>query len=152
MRSFSTILTFYILGLECSNAFTIPTQIAQQKQQKNSLTSLNMVIDPSDLTSFIPFAVSSSNILADASEAVAEVATDVAGAGVVTETASTASTVAVEAASSEVAQSTYSKVSYYTTLGLYVMSFPGLWSQIKRSTTAKLKRKTYIRFVRDHDI
>ena len=150
MRSFSTILTFYILGLECSNAFTIPTQIAQQKQQKNSLTSLNMVIDPSDLTSYIPFAVSSSNILADASEAVAEVATDVAG--VVTETASTASTVTVEAASSEVAQSTYSKVSYYTTLGLYVMSFPGLWSQIKRSTTAKLKRKTYIRFVRDLDI
>ena len=39
---------------------------------------------------------------------------------------------------------TYSKASYYTILGLYVMSFPGLWSQVKRSTTAKIKRKTYI--------
>ena len=39
---------------------------------------------------------------------------------------------------------TYSKASYYTILGLYVMSFPGLWSQIKRSTTAKIKRKTYV--------
>ena len=38
----------------------------------------------------------------------------------------------------------YSKASYYTTLGLYVMSFPGIWSQIKRSTSAKVKRKTYV--------
>lgn len=47
-------------------------------------------------------------------------------------------------ADGEVMESSYSRVSYYTTLGLYVMSFPGLWSQVKRSTTAKLKRKTYI--------
>ena len=39
----------------------------------------------------------------------------------------------------------YSNASYYTTLALYVASFPGLWSQIKRSTTAKVKRKTYVR-------
>ena len=38
----------------------------------------------------------------------------------------------------------YSQVSYYTILGLYLMSFPGLWSQIKRSTDAKIKRKTYV--------
>lgn len=38
----------------------------------------------------------------------------------------------------------YSKASYYTTLGLYVLSFPGIWSQIKRSTSAKIKRKTFI--------
>jgi hypothetical protein len=38
----------------------------------------------------------------------------------------------------------YSKASYYTVLGLYLMSFPGLWSQIKRSTSAKMKRKTYV--------
>mmetsp|Transcript_16645 Transcript_16645/g.24917 ORF Transcript_16645/g.24917 Transcript_16645/m.24917 type:complete len:267 (-) Transcript_16645:214-1014(-) len=38
----------------------------------------------------------------------------------------------------------YSKASYYTVLGLYAMSFPGIWSQIKRSTSAKVKRKTYI--------
>jgi len=38
----------------------------------------------------------------------------------------------------------YSKASYYTTLGLYALSFPGIWSQIKRSTSAKVKRKTYV--------
>jgi len=39
---------------------------------------------------------------------------------------------------------TYSKASYYTTLALYIASFPGLWSQIKRSTKAKIKQKTYV--------
>jgi len=39
---------------------------------------------------------------------------------------------------------TYSKASYYTVLGLYGLSFPGLWSQIKRSTKAKVKRKTFV--------
>ncbi|KAL3806767.1 hypothetical protein ACHAXA_000784 [Cyclostephanos tholiformis] len=43
---------------------------------------------------------------------------------------------------------TYSNASYYTTLALYVASFPGLWSQIKRSTKAKVKRKTYVRTMR----
>jgi len=38
----------------------------------------------------------------------------------------------------------YSKVSYYTILGLYILSFPGIWSQIKRSTSAKVKRKTFV--------
>lgn len=38
----------------------------------------------------------------------------------------------------------YSKVSYYTVLGLYLMSLPGLWSIVKRSTAAKVKRKTYV--------
>lgn len=37
----------------------------------------------------------------------------------------------------------YSKASYYTVLGLFVLSVPGIWSQIKRSTTAKIKRKTF---------
>jgi len=35
-------------------------------------------------------------------------------------------------------------VSYYTTLALYALSFPGLWSTIKRSTGAKIKRKSYV--------
>jgi hypothetical protein len=43
-----------------------------------------------------------------------------------------------------VGEVSYSKASYYTVLALYIMSFPGLWSQIKRSTTAKVKRKTYV--------
>jgi len=29
-------------------------------------------------------------------------------------------------------------------LGLYALSFPGIWSQIKRSTKAKTKRKTFV--------
>jgi hypothetical protein len=38
----------------------------------------------------------------------------------------------------------YSKYSYYTILGLYLFSFPGIWSTVKRSTSAKMKRKTYV--------
>jgi hypothetical protein len=33
--------------------------------------------------------------------------------------------------------------SYYVSLGLFVMSVPGLWSLIKRAPKAKLKRKTF---------
>mmetsp|Transcript_21848 Transcript_21848/g.61881 ORF Transcript_21848/g.61881 Transcript_21848/m.61881 type:complete len:268 (-) Transcript_21848:186-989(-) len=38
----------------------------------------------------------------------------------------------------------YSRASYYTILGLYLTSFPGLWSTIKRSTSAKVKQKTFV--------
>jgi Cofactor assembly of complex C subunit B len=38
----------------------------------------------------------------------------------------------------------YSQTSYYTILALYTLSFPGLWSTIKRSTTAKVKRMTFV--------
>jgi len=38
----------------------------------------------------------------------------------------------------------YSRASYYTVLGLYLISFPGLWSTISRSTKAKIKAKTYV--------
>merc|ERR1711871_937018 len=38
----------------------------------------------------------------------------------------------------------YSKSSYYATLTLYALSFPGLWSTIKRSTKAKEKVKTFV--------
>jgi hypothetical protein len=44
----------------------------------------------------------------------------------------------------ELAGISYSKASYYTVLGLYLLSFPGVWSQIKRSTEAKVKRKTFV--------
>lgn len=43
-----------------------------------------------------------------------------------------------------VGEVSYSRYSYYTVLGLYIMSFPGIWSQVKRSTSAKIKRKTYV--------
>jgi len=35
-------------------------------------------------------------------------------------------------------------LSYYSTLALYALSFPGLWSTIQRSTTVKIKKKTYV--------
>jgi Cofactor assembly of complex C subunit B len=44
----------------------------------------------------------------------------------------------------EVGGISYSKASYYTVLGLYLLSFPGLWSTIKRSTAAKVKNKTFV--------
>ncbi|XP_015893878.3 protein COFACTOR ASSEMBLY OF COMPLEX C SUBUNIT B CCB1, chloroplastic [Ziziphus jujuba] len=38
----------------------------------------------------------------------------------------------------------YSTASYYTSLGLFVISVPGLWSLIKRSVKSKIVQKTYI--------
>ncbi|CAN0870207.1 Protein COFACTOR ASSEMBLY OF COMPLEX C SUBUNIT B CCB1, chloroplastic [Linum grandiflorum] len=38
---------------------------------------------------------------------------------------------------------TYSLASYYTSLGLFVISLPGLWSLIKRSVKSKVVKKTY---------
>eukprot|EP01018_Ginkgo_biloba_P038839 Gb_25718 [translate_table: standard] len=38
----------------------------------------------------------------------------------------------------------YSAASYYTSLGLFVLSLPGLWSLIKRSTKSKIVQKTFI--------
>jgi hypothetical protein len=55
--------------------------------------------------------------------------------------ASTAASDYIPGTSGEV---TYSRASYYTILALYGLSFPGLWSTIKRSTSAKIKRKTYV--------
>lgn len=37
----------------------------------------------------------------------------------------------------------FSKESYYVTLGLFLLSLPGLWSQIKRAPKAKKVRKTF---------
>lgn len=39
--------------------------------------------------------------------------------------------------------SSYSSASYYTSLGLFVISVPGLWSLIKRSVKSKIVKKTY---------
>jgi hypothetical protein len=65
----------------------------------------------------------------------------------------TASTFLADAAGSEPkdfiagtsGEVSYSRASYYTILGLYLVSFPGLWSTIKRSTSAKMKSKTFVR-------
>ncbi|KAG0487484.1 hypothetical protein HPP92_009579 [Vanilla planifolia] len=39
----------------------------------------------------------------------------------------------------------YSPASYYTSLGLFVISVPGLWSLIKRSAKSKIVQKTFVR-------
>ncbi|CAD6256853.1 unnamed protein product [Miscanthus lutarioriparius] len=39
----------------------------------------------------------------------------------------------------------YSQASYYTSLGLFVLSVPGLWSLIKRSVKSKIVQKTFIK-------
>ncbi|KAK1413820.1 hypothetical protein QVD17_29556 [Tagetes erecta] len=38
----------------------------------------------------------------------------------------------------------YSSASYYTSLGLFVISVPGLWSLIKRSVKSKVVKKTFV--------
>lgn len=38
----------------------------------------------------------------------------------------------------------YSLASYYTSLGLFVISVPGLWSLIKRSVKSKIVQKTFV--------
>jgi hypothetical protein len=55
-----------------------------------------------------------------------------------------AAATAAVASPPEVGGISYSKASYYTVLGLYLLSFPGLWSTVKRSTAAKVKNKTFI--------
>lgn len=39
----------------------------------------------------------------------------------------------------------YSPASYYTSLGLFVISVPGLWSLIKRSVKSKIVQKTFVK-------
>ncbi|KAI4375519.1 hypothetical protein MLD38_013378 [Melastoma candidum] len=39
----------------------------------------------------------------------------------------------------------YSLASYYTSLGLFVISVPGLWSLIKRSVKSKIVQRTFLR-------
>ena len=86
-------------------------------------------------------------LISDAADAIADVSS--AAVDAVTSADNTAvsdvATSAVEETKSFLPTSTYSKASYYTTLALYAASFPGLWRQIKRSTKAKVKRKTYVR-------
>lgn len=89
-------------------------------------------------------------VLADAADSAISIASDAVSSAaapdadavsVAADVVDAVSTTASEAATTF--EPTYSKFSYYTTLGLYALSFPGLWSQIKRSTAAKIKRKTY---------
>ncbi len=83
-------------------------------------------------------------LISDAADIVAD-ATSTTVDAVTSSSDQPAASAVVEEAASKSFSPTYSNASYYTTLALYVASFPGLWSQIKRSTKAKVKRKTYVR-------
>lgn len=81
---------------------------------------------------------SSSTFLSDASPTNIDIDIDTA-----TDAATSVAATATEAIEQGF-KPAYSKASYYTTLGVYALSFPGIWSQVKRSTKAKLKRKTFV--------
>mmetsp|Transcript_12889 Transcript_12889/g.24206 ORF Transcript_12889/g.24206 Transcript_12889/m.24206 type:complete len:270 (+) Transcript_12889:409-1218(+) len=106
--------SIFLILLRCSHAFTAPTTFRKNVLKSN--TAMNLV-DMADVSASIFSAANdfSSIILSQA-----------------------------PAASPAEFEPSYSKASYYTVLGLYLMSFPGIWSQIKRSTKAKIKRKTYV--------
>ena len=111
--------------------------IAQKSSQPSSLVPNKLSLNDFSL------------VISDAADAVV----DAVDTLTTVDAATTSSAAVIEpvtaAAASSVAEPsgfnpTYSKASYYTTLALYVASFPGLWSQVKRSTKAKVKRKTYV--------
>ncbi|KAI0491404.1 hypothetical protein KFK09_025664 [Dendrobium nobile] len=56
-----------------------------------------------------------------------------------------ASTAAADIAVAGVGEATYSPASYYTSLGLFVISVPGLWSLIKRSVKSKIVQKNFVK-------
>ena len=124
----NSLLTTTAILLVCSNvnAFA-PTKFTTKLQQKQTSSVLSLA--PIHDISFL---------ISDAADTIVDAALSTA-----VDTVTSASDI-VEEGSKSFAP-TYSKASYYTTLALYVASFPGLWSQIKRSTKAKVKRKTYVR-------
>ena len=116
------------------NAFAPPSASVVVAQQKHKIPSSSQ-LQVHDYLSDITFLIS------DAADAVS----DAVSTTIDTTAAATADPSSIVEESSKSFAPTYSKASYYTTLALYVASFPGLWSQIKRSTKAKVKRKTYVR-------
>lgn len=146
----SLVSLLFVLGVSTSNAFTniaphnafffsaTPKSFGRTSSSKKNV-DMNM-IDPSSISDAFSSAYTA---LADIDvDAVVDVASDAVSA--VSDSAATA-VAPVEEAAAAVTESSYSKVSYYSTLALYLISFPGLWSTIKRSTTAKIKKKTYVR-------
>lgn len=145
----SLVSLLFVLGVSTSNAFTniaphnafffsaTPKSFGRTSSSKKN-ADMNM-IDPSSISDAFSSAYTA---LADIDvDAVVDVASDAVSA--VSDSAATA-VAPVEEAAAAVTESSYSKVSYYSTLALYLISFPGLWSTIKRSTTAKIKKKTYV--------
>lgn len=112
-----------------------------------------MKLAPVDYVSTI--IADAADVIVDASEALSGAVTS-GGSTLPTEGSSIASDALSDAVSSgasilpnegstfEPMKPSYSKWSYYTTLGVYILSFPGIFSQVTRSTKAKLKKKTYV--------
>jgi Cofactor assembly of complex C subunit B len=121
------LLLIFFVTVGSSNAFVTPspsTLLASQRKHNGNPASLAVThLSPVDL--FDTTTVSS--LLADATAAAT--------------TSTSSSPDYIPGTSGEVS---YSRASYYVILGLYLTSFPGLWSVIKRSTSAKVKRKTYV--------
>jgi len=120
-----------LLAVGGVSAFAPPKSSSSRQQLTTSTTQKLSLIN--DFTFLI----------SDAADAIVDAADAVSDAIVATADQSNTAA-AVDSASTSSFNPTYSKASYYTTLALYVASFPGLWSQIKRSTKAKVKRKTYV--------
>ena len=122
--------TAILFAAICGNVNSFaPTKFTTKLQQKQTSSVLSLSPLPHEHLSDISFLIS------DAADAIADVTSSV----------DTTTTSDIVEEGSKSFSPTYSKASYYTTLALYVASFPGLWSQIKRSTKAKVKRKTYVR-------
>lgn len=119
----------------CAFAPLSPPRSSLSKQKIKTTSSLSLTLPQHEHLSDITFLIS------DAADAIA----DVTSTAIDTATSSSSSVVEEGISKSSSFNPTYSKASYYTTLALYAASFPGLWSQIKRSTKAKVKRKTYVR-------
>ncbi|KAL7451426.1 hypothetical protein ACHAWC_003261, partial [Mediolabrus comicus] len=120
-----------LLAVGGVSAFAPPKSSSSRQQLTTSTTQKLSLIN--DFTFLI----------SDAADAIVDAADVITDAVVATADQSNTAA-AVDSASTSSFNPTYSKASYYTTLALYVASFPGLWSQIKRSTKAKVKRKTYV--------
>lgn len=123
-----------------------PYSLAKTSFRRPSASALHVIppVVPEFDSSFI--IETASNMLADAADAAASNADVVAAGGSSTASASASGAVsaAFQQGPPETAGISYSRASYYAVLGLYLMSFPGVWSQVKRSTKAKIKRKTYV--------
>jgi hypothetical protein len=131
MTSVSVLVLIWSM-VALSHAFAPPRMIPTQQTHPKRQVHTQFMLDPSHVA-FVEGAISTTS---------SHLPTlwnplDVLGSAGILLADTNADTTANEPAS-------YSKWSYYTTLSLYALSFPGIWSQIKRSTKAKLKRKTYV--------
>ena len=143
MKAFKVLTHFLASALAVSNAFTIRTnsalvttrRISSPPQSKLNPecrkyihSHLSMALDPHSIQSTVTDAIHG---ILSTGLSIADAAPD---------TSSSASSATDFSLLGEGNRG----FSYYSTLALYALSFPGLWSTIKRSTNAKIKQKTYV--------